>query len=52
MGSEMCIRDRYEGVWVYERGAGTFEYCDVSANQRGAWDVSADATVKRVGNRE
>ncbi|MBK6428130.1 MAG: right-handed parallel beta-helix repeat-containing protein [Blastocatellia bacterium] len=45
-------RNGYEGVWVYERGAGTFEYCDVSANQRGAWDVSADATVKRVGNRE
>jgi len=45
-------RNGYEGVWAYEKAGGTFEYCDLTGNTKGAWDISADATLKRVGNRE
>ena len=46
-------KNKYEGVYVYEAGLGTVEYCDLRGNGgKGAWDLTAGCRVTKRGNRE
>jgi hypothetical protein len=40
------------GVWVKSTGAGTFENCDLTGNQRGAWSIEEGCSVRRSGNKD
>jgi parallel beta-helix repeat protein len=59
-GGNLVVRNNrinkngHYGVWVHEKGAGTFENNDLTKNAKGAWSISEDSEPKvtRVHNKE
>ncbi len=46
------MRNAQKAVHAFNKAGGRIEGCDVRGNKRGAWAISRDSRVDRVGNQE
>jgi len=43
---------RYAAIWIYDRGRGAIEECDLRDNPDGTWEIDSSSQVQRRGNKE